>query len=96
MSAAGLDGATVDADGCYWMAGFGGWQVVRITPDGRADRIIEMPVEKPSKVMFGGAALDTLYVTSISEGTGEAGAVDSASGDGCSAWVRVPILLQNI
>ncbi|MDF1794524.1 MAG: SMP-30/gluconolactonase/LRE family protein, partial [Thalassobaculaceae bacterium] len=24
------DGATVDADGCYWMAGVDGWQVVRI------------------------------------------------------------------
>ena len=26
-----------------------------------------MPVEKPSKVMFGGAGLATLYVTSIAE-----------------------------
>jgi len=67
------DGATIDIDGGYWFAGVGGWQVVRVTPDGRVDRIIEMPVEKPSKVMFGGAAIDTLYVTSISEGTGEAG-----------------------
>ncbi|MDA9930994.1 SMP-30/gluconolactonase/LRE family protein [Alphaproteobacteria bacterium] len=61
------DGATVDADGCYWMAGVTGWQVVRITPQGVVDRIIEMPVEKPSKVMFGGANLDLLYVTSIGE-----------------------------
>ena len=29
------DGGTVDADGCYWMAGVGGWQLVRFTPDGR-------------------------------------------------------------
>ncbi|MGC6518893.1 MAG: SMP-30/gluconolactonase/LRE family protein, partial [Candidatus Puniceispirillaceae bacterium] len=65
------DGATVDIDGGYWFAGVGGWQVVRVTPDGKVDRIIEMPVEKPSKVMFGGADLDTLYVTSISEGVSE-------------------------
>ena len=62
------DGGTVDADGCYWMAGVGGWQVVRITPHGEVDRIIEMPVERPTKPMFGGADLDILFVTSIGAG----------------------------
>lgn len=62
------DGGTVDADGCYWMAGVGGAQLVRITPDGDLDRIIEMPVEKPTKPMFGGSGLDTLFVTSIGLG----------------------------
>lgn len=62
------DGGTVDADGCYWFAGVGGWQVVRVTPAGTVDRIIDMPVEKPTKVMFGGTNLDTLYVTSLSQG----------------------------
>jgi sugar lactone lactonase YvrE len=62
------DGATVDADGCYWMAGVGGWQLVRITPAGRVDRIVEMPVERPSRPMWGGPRLDTLYVTSIGIG----------------------------
>ena len=62
------DGGTVDADGCYWMAGVGGWQVVRITPEGDVDRVIEVPVEKPTKTMFGGAGLDTLFVTSIGAG----------------------------
>ena len=34
------DGGTVDADGCYWMAGVGGWQLVRFTArrQGRPDR----------------------------------------------------------
>ena len=62
------DGGTVDADGCYWMAGVGGWQLVRITPQGKVDRIVEMPVEKPTKPMFGGPRLDTLFVTSIGMG----------------------------
>lgn len=62
------DGGTVDADGCYWMAGVSGWQLVRLTPAGRVDRIIELPVERPSKPMFGGAALDVLYVTSLGIG----------------------------
>ena len=64
------DGGTVDADGCYWMAGVGGWQVVRITPTGEVDRIIEVPVERPSRPMFGGSQLETLYVTTISEKLG--------------------------
>jgi sugar lactone lactonase YvrE len=62
------DGATVDADGCYWMAGVTGWQLVRLTPRGTVDMIVTMPVSRPSKPMFGGADLSTLYVTSIGEG----------------------------
>jgi sugar lactone lactonase YvrE len=60
------DGATVDADGCYWIAAVDGWAVLRITPDGRVDRRIEVPVSKPSKVAIGGTRLDTLFITSIS------------------------------
>ncbi|MBJ3774509.1 SMP-30/gluconolactonase/LRE family protein [Acuticoccus mangrovi] len=59
------DGGTVDADGCYWMAGVAGSQLVRITPAGKVDMIIELPVERPTKPMFGGPGLDTLYLTSI-------------------------------
>lgn len=65
------DGGTVDADGCYWQAGVSGWQIYRITPDGRLDRTIDMPVEKPSKPMFGGPDLDILYVTSLGVGLTE-------------------------
>ena len=62
------DGGTVDADGCYWMAGVGGWQVMRFTPDGAVDLVIDMPVEKPTKPMWGGKNLDVLYVTSLKQG----------------------------
>lgn len=62
------DGATVDAEGCYWMAGVGGWQLVRLTPKGRVDRIVPLPVERPSRPAFGGPGLDVLYVTSIGIG----------------------------
>lgn len=62
------DGACVDADGCYWLACVYGWAVVRITPDGRLDRTIDLPVEKPSMPAFAGPSLDTLVVTSISTG----------------------------
>jgi L-arabinonolactonase len=50
------------------MAGIGGWQLVRFTPAGKVDLIVEMPVEKPTKVAFGGPALDVLYVTTIGMG----------------------------
>jgi len=65
------DGGTVDADGCYWMAGVSGWQLVRLTPSGEIDRIIDLPIERPSKPMFGGANLDVLFVTSIGTGLTE-------------------------
>ena len=62
------DGACVDADGCYWLACVYGWTLIRITPDGRLDRSIELPVEKPSMPAFAGPDLATLVVTSISSG----------------------------
>jgi L-arabinonolactonase len=59
------DGGAVDADGCYWSAATGGWELVRFTPAGKVDRRIPLPVAKPSMLAFGGARLDTIYVTSI-------------------------------
>ncbi len=59
------DGACVDADGCYWSASVYGWSVVRITPDGRIDRRIELPLEKPSMPAFGGSDLGTLFISTI-------------------------------
>jgi len=62
------DGGTVDADGCYWQAGVSGWTLYRITPEGRLDMTIDLPVERPSRPMFGGPNLDILYLTTIGEG----------------------------
>jgi sugar lactone lactonase YvrE len=60
------DGACVDADGCYWLAHIYGWKVARYTPEGKLDREIQLPFPKPSMCAFGGAKLDTLFITSIS------------------------------
>jgi sugar lactone lactonase YvrE len=62
------DGACVDEAGCLWVACVYGWAVLRATPDGRVDRTIALPMEKPSMPAFGGRELETLYVTSISSG----------------------------
>ncbi len=61
------DGATVDAEGFIWTALVLTGRISRFAPDGRLDRVIEMPVSFPSSVMFGGAGLDVLFVTSISD-----------------------------
>jgi L-arabinonolactonase len=38
--------------------------VLRFDPKGRLERIVEMPATRPTCVVFGGAKLDTIYVTS--------------------------------
>ncbi|MFP3996803.1 SMP-30/gluconolactonase/LRE family protein [Pseudomonas capeferrum] len=59
------DGAAIDQDGCYWICGNDAGQIHRFTPDGRLDRSLNLPVKKPAMCAFGGANLDTLFVTSI-------------------------------
>jgi len=59
------DGSTVDSEGCLWNAQVYGGLLVRYRPDGRVDRRVRMPVRKITSVMFGGANLDILYVTSM-------------------------------
>ncbi|MGH6637159.1 MAG: SMP-30/gluconolactonase/LRE family protein [Polaromonas sp.] len=59
------DGAAVDAEGCYWICGNDAGLVHRFTPEGRLDRSLAVPVKKPAMCAFGGAGLDTLFVTSI-------------------------------
>jgi sugar lactone lactonase YvrE len=62
------DGAAVDADGCYWICGNDAGLIHRFTPAGKLDRSLAVPVKKPAMCSFGGAGLDTLFVTSIRPG----------------------------
>lgn len=61
------DGSTVDAEGCLWNAQVYDGKLIRYTPDGKVERVIEMPVKKVTSVMFGGPDLDILFVTSMAK-----------------------------
>jgi sugar lactone lactonase YvrE len=50
-----------------WNAEFNGWRVVRYAPDGRIDRVIEVPTHRPTCCAFGGPNLDILYITTASQ-----------------------------
>ena len=58
------DGMTFDATGGLWVACWGGGCVMRFTPDGQRDRIIELPASQISSCTFAGANLDRMFVTS--------------------------------
>jgi sugar lactone lactonase YvrE len=66
------DGSTIDAEGYLWNAEFNASRVVRYSPDGRVDRAIALPAERPTSCAFGGADLDVLFVTTASQWMTEA------------------------
>jgi sugar lactone lactonase YvrE len=68
----GPDGSAMDSAGYLWNARFGGGCVVRVAPNGKVDRVVEMPVPNVTTCAFGGADLKTLYITSARGGTGSA------------------------
>lgn len=59
------DGGTVDADGCLWVAEVGMSTIGRYDPKGKRMGGVTLPATRVTSVMFGGADLDTLYVTTM-------------------------------
>jgi len=62
------DGAVVDSAGFVWNAEWDGSRVVRYAPDGSIDRVVKLPVSRPTCPAFGGHDLKTLYITTAREG----------------------------
>ncbi|AZD56571.1 SMP-30/gluconolactonase/LRE family protein [Pseudomonas chlororaphis] len=58
------DGSAMDAQGYIWNARWDGGCLLRLAPDGEVDRVLELPVSRPTSCVFGGADLKTLYITS--------------------------------
>jgi D-xylonolactonase len=65
------DGMTVDAEGCLWVAFWDGWAVRRFGPDAALLDTIEVPVQRPTSIAFGGPDLDRMYITSARVGLDE-------------------------
>ncbi|MGB3798132.1 MAG: SMP-30/gluconolactonase/LRE family protein [Alteraurantiacibacter sp.] len=59
------DGATVDAEGHLWSAICEAGKLVRFSPDGNVERIVEFPQKTPGSLMFGGPELDRLFVPTL-------------------------------
>ena len=89
------DGAAVDAEGCYWSALWDGWRVVRFSPAGELLQTVELPVQRPTMIAFGGPDLQTAFVTSAGKNlTGEEREAQPHAGGVFTFGVDVPGLIQ--
>jgi sugar lactone lactonase YvrE len=58
------DGATLDAEGGYWVTLVAAGKLRRYLPDGTVDAEMKLPVSNPTKVSFGGPGFRTMFLTS--------------------------------
>ncbi|MDB5370559.1 MAG: hypothetical protein JWP20_2117, partial [Roseomonas sp.] len=63
-------GLAVDADGGLWVALHDGWSVARLGHDGEVERVLPLPVPRPTDLGFGGPGLATLYIATARDGLG--------------------------
>jgi sugar lactone lactonase YvrE len=57
------DGSAVDSEGSVWNCRYGGGCVVRVSPLGQVQEIVEFPTINVTSCAFGGPQLNILYVT---------------------------------
>jgi sugar lactone lactonase YvrE len=62
------DGLVVDSEGFLWSGHWQGFRLTRYDPDGRRERIVEVPVPTATCMAFGGDSLETLYITTAKKG----------------------------
>ena len=62
------DGTTVDAEGCLWVAFYGGWAARRFSPGGKLIGEVRLPCANVTKLAFGGDELKTAFVTTARDG----------------------------
>jgi sugar lactone lactonase YvrE len=81
------DGGACDVDGNYWSGGASAGRLNCFSPDGTLQKWVDLPNLRPTMPCFGGPALDTLFVTSLSVGVP---AEDLARWPLCGATVSFP------
>jgi len=84
------DGMTVDAEGHIWTAKWGGWCMVRYTPDGKEERRVKFPASAVSSVIFGGGGYTDIYVTTAN------GNKKETEGAGAGALFRVRLGIKGL
>ncbi|MGI4779433.1 MAG: SMP-30/gluconolactonase/LRE family protein [Janthinobacterium lividum] len=82
------DGATVDAQGDYWVAMYEGARLLRFAASGEQVAALPVPVQCPTMPCFGGEDLRTLFVTTAGEKRPEA-EVARMPASGCVLAMRV-------
>lgn len=70
------DGLTVDAEGCLWVAVWGGSEVRRYTPAGQLIGRMPVDAEQVTSAAFIGEQCDTMLITTAADGINPAGAGD--------------------
>jgi sugar lactone lactonase YvrE len=71
--------------------------VVRYAPDGSIDRVVTLPVSRPTCPAFGGSDLKTLYITSARDGLSAAELeAEPLAGGVFAIHVDVPGLPENL
>jgi sugar lactone lactonase YvrE len=62
------DGLIVDSEGFLWSGHWQGFRLTRYGPDGRPERVVEVPVPTATCMAFGGRSLEKLYITTAKKG----------------------------
>jgi len=66
------DGSCIDSEDFLWNAQWGGSCVVRYSPEGVIDAVLNTPVSQPTCIAIGGEDMNLLFVTSARIGLTEA------------------------
>ena len=83
------DGSAIDEEGYLWNARWDGGCVVRISPYGELDQVVEVPTRRPTSCAFGGVDMKTLYVTSAASDSSAPPGQDDQGGAVFSIEVNV-------
>lgn len=65
------DGSCIDSEDYLWNAQWGASRVVRYSPSGTENIIIDLPVPQPSCVAIGGPNMNWLFITTAMQGLNE-------------------------